>query len=203
MRRLLRAYISACHAIAYAHSRGVLHRDPKPANILLGEFGEVAVADWGLAKIMGETEGTNRVTLTEATNANLSHHGQIVGTPAYMAPEMARYEAEQVDQQTDVYTLGATLFHVLTGRPPFQGGTAFEIFKQLAQAGPPPDVLAVNPAAPPALAAISARAMAAAKQDRYPSATELARDVQCWLDGEPVSAYPSTGWRRWLRWLTG
>ncbi len=120
-----------CQTLAYAHAQGIIHRDLKPLNIMVGAFGEVQVMDWGLSKVMGTADGVTAPgeasAAPEATGA-----GQVLGTPAYMAPEQARGETDRLDARCDVFGLGAILCTILTGRPPYVGGDAREV---LARAG--------------------------------------------------------------------
>jgi serine/threonine protein kinase len=211
-RRLLTAFVAACSALAHAHRRGVIHRDPKSANILLGEGDEVLVADWGLAKLLGkeeedrpaldvsdwlleEEEGDRpALEVSDWAEVGTTQTGAVLGTPAYMSPEQAQGCANQVDARSDIYVLGAVLFEILTGRPPGQGATALETIHRLVTEGPP-RARAVKPTVPRELDAVCARAMARVPADRYASAADLGRDVERWLAGEPVSVYPES----WLR----
>ena len=182
--------LAVADAIAYAHHEGVIHRDLKPKNVLVGDFGETVVIDWGLAKDLAAT-GADDVAESE--------HGKVVGTPAYMPPEQARGHA--VDARTDVYALGALLFHVLAGRPPITGRDHEEVLARLV-AGPLPSLAATQPDVPADLLAIVAKAMAFAPGDRYPSARELADDLRQFQTGQLVGAHRySIGQlaRRWLR----
>lgn len=206
LRRLLRAFVGACNGVTFAHSRGVLHRDPKPANIILGNNGEVVVVDWGLAKVQGDQSGqaseVRKVVLGEWADPGLTAEGDIMGTPAYMAPEMVQGRHDLVDARTDVYVLGAGLFEVLTGQTPYQGQYVNQIFDAILTFEPPRP-RSVNPSVPPPLNAICARAMARQREDRYLSAAELGQDVERWLNGEPVSVYPESFLKRWGRRLRG
>ena len=121
LRRLLTLFISTCQAVSYAHNRGVVHRDLKPENIAVGEFGELMVLDWGLAKVLGEPDAeTSRAAVTIADGIDLGQtmQGRIMGTPGYMAPEQASGETDAIEPRTDVYSLGAMLFEILTGEAP-------------------------------------------------------------------------------------
>ena len=206
LRRLLRAFVSACDGIAFAHSRGVLHRDPKPANIMLGDNGEVFVVDWGLAKILspsGSIEGeVMGVALTEGANTYDTHEGSIMGTPAYMSPEMAEGNHALVDARTDIYVLGAGLFHLLTGRTRHHGRSMSETLASILHE-PIPSIRSINATVPRELDAICARATAQRREDRYATASELGKDIERWLEGEPVSAYPESLLRRLGRSLWG
>ena len=133
---LLQLFIQICNAIGFAHSKGVIHRDLKPANIMLGGFGEVVVMDWGLAKIMdSEVADFNRnsVETLRGTSGNKTLSGSIIGTPAYMPPEQARGEIEKLDQTSDIYSLGAILYEILSLRPPFYGRDIAEILTAVIQ----------------------------------------------------------------------
>jgi serine/threonine protein kinase len=195
LRRLLTAFVAACRALAYAHSRGVIHRDPKPANILLGEGDEVLVADWGLARLPGQQEEeVPRVEITWQADIGATQTGAVMGTPAYMAPEQATGRAATIDARSDIYVLGAVLFEILTGQPPHRGATPMETLVSVVEESTP-RARAVRPSVPAALDAVCARAMAREPGDRYAGAAELAQDVENWLAGQPVSVYPES----WLR----
>src|SRR5262245_56231875 len=199
---LLQAFVQVCQAVAYAHDRGVIHRDLKGQNVVLGDYGEVIVLDWGLAKLVGQPEGSTplpAVTLEPAETHDPSLPGTLLGTPSYMAPEQAAGRQDLVDRRTDVYGLGAMLYEVLTGRPPFTGSDKEEVRRQVGTA-PPAHPCAVCPSAPPALAAVCLRALAKEPGQRYASALELAEEVRRWLADEPVRAYPEPWGRRLVRW---
>jgi len=208
--QLLNAFVDICNALAYAGSRGVVHRDLKPSNIMLGDFGRVLVLDWGLAKEVGEQDSDqDREDAEDSVIADVHEtaHGQIKGTLAYMAPEQAAGRPDLVDERTDVYGLGAILFAVLTGRAPHKGDQAgntakdtMELLKRIS-AGEVPRPRLVDASVPRALDAICVHAMANERSDRYPTAEELARDVQRWLADEPVSVYPEPWRQRFGRWL--
>src|SRR5262249_11176450 len=128
LRQLLGRFIDVCQAIAYAHSRGVIHRDLKPANILLGPYGETLVVDWGLAKVVGRDDPPPQpaaeLTLRPASHSGSSETvaGTAMGTPAYMSPEQAEGRLERIGPASDIYSLGATLYCLVTGRPPLNDG---------------------------------------------------------------------------------
>jgi serine/threonine protein kinase len=207
-RRLLSRFLDVCNAVAYAHSRGVLHRDIKPGNILLGPYGETLVVDWGLAKIIGRNdpgaddtsaEPTLRPHSASGTGETLA--GTALCTPAYMSPEQAEGRLDLLGPASDVYSLGATLYIVLTGRAPFDGRNAAEVLPKV-QRGEFARPRAVNASIPKPLEAICAKAMALKPADRYASPRALAEDIEHWLADEPVTAYPEP-WpdraRRWSR----
>jgi WD40 repeat protein/tRNA A-37 threonylcarbamoyl transferase component Bud32 len=188
---LLNAFVSVCQTVAYAHARGIVHRDLKPENVALGDFGEVVVLDWGFAKDTRAGEET-QARVADATLATprlaspaASVAGQVLGTPAYMAPEQAG--GGPTDERTDVYGLGAILYEALTGRPPYLGEEAGDVLRQVRHGSPPrPGAIA---RVPPALEAICLKALTREPAARYPSASEVAREVQHWLADEPVAAY--------------
>jgi eukaryotic-like serine/threonine-protein kinase len=208
LRKLLRRFTDVCNAIAYAHSRGVLHRDIKPGNILLGPYGETLVVDWGLAKIIGRAEAgagdpgaesTPRPPSASGTGETVP--GTALGTPAYMSPEQAEGRLDLLGPRSDVYSLGATLYVVLTGRAPFDGSDAAEVLLKV-QRGEFAIPRAVDASIPKPLDAICLKAMALKQADRYASPRALADDIEHWLADEPVMAYPDP-WpdraRRWSR----
>jgi eukaryotic-like serine/threonine-protein kinase len=200
---LLNAFVNVCNTIAYANARGVIHRDLKGQNVVLGDYGEVIVLDWGLAKVIGVHEGNDvaaRLGLNRVEpGPDQTMAGLILGTPAFMAPEQAAGLHESIDQRTDVYGLGAILFGILTDRPPYVGSNNIEILQRSREAKLP-RVEDVAPSAPPALAAICAKAMSRRPDDRYPSASALALEIQHWLADEPVLAYREPLPGRLQRW---
>jgi len=183
---LLNAFVTVCNTIAYAHSRGVIHRDLKGENVVLGDFGEVVVLDWGLAKLIGRrgeaVDPSIVVDFTGADAVGLTVHGQAMGTPAYMAPEQASGHLD-INQQTDIYGLGAILYEVLTGHPPFSGPDTHEVLRKVREEQPSPP-RAYWAEVPPALEAICIRALAKSPTDRFASAGELATAVQSWQEVE-------------------
>ncbi|QEH31636.1 Serine/threonine-protein kinase PknD [Aquisphaera giovannonii] len=268
--KLLGAFVGVCHAIAYAHSRGFIHRDLKGQNVVLGDFGEVIVLDWGLAKKVGPDPlaaapgrpeaaapdeapvvlpkpGTPTLAdgprnghagpngqdhaltaamlgdLTLPPDGDATHPpdgtvlqsgpgfhvlpgpvdvtqcGQILGTPAYMAPEQAEGRHEKTGRWTDVYGLGAILYEVLTGQPPFHAKTTSELLRKV-RLDPPPPPRKIHAGVPPALEAVCLKAMAKDPAGRYGSATELAQEVQRYIADEPVDAYDEPWTRRAARW---
>jgi serine/threonine-protein kinase len=200
LRGLLRRFVDVCNAVAYAHSRGVIHRDIKPANIMLGEFGETLVVDWGLAKLRESEEQGSEGSVRPASAASMmaTMQGASVGTPAYMPPEQVLGEHEQVGPHSDVYSLGATLYHLLTGQVPFSGAALEDVLEKVVKGDYPParKVKAV----PAALEAVCGRAMAVDPGQRYESARALAEEVERWLADEPVQAYREPLADRVRRW---
>jgi tRNA A-37 threonylcarbamoyl transferase component Bud32/predicted RNA-binding Zn-ribbon protein involved in translation (DUF1610 family) len=199
---LLSAFINVCNAVAYAHSRGVIHRDLKGANVILGDFGEAVVLDWGLAKVMSSVEANEQappVVVECAADRQVTMEGQAIGTPAYMAPEQARGRLDQIRERTDVYGLGTILYEILTGEPPFKGADTQELLRQVKEEEPRRP-RQVAPGTASALEAICLKAMSKRSKDRYASAGDLAADVQRWLADEPVTAYREPLPRKLARW---
>jgi serine/threonine-protein kinase len=192
-RGLLRRFVEVCQTLAYAHSKGVVHRDLKPANIMLGDFGETLVLDWGLAKVVGPGPPAGGTEPGEAApgpgeGAAQTQAGQVLGTPAYMSPEQAEGDPAAAGPATDIYALGAILYTLLAGAPPYRGGGAADVLARV-RAGPPPRPSQVGRGAPRALEAVCLRAMARAAPGRYATAADLAQEVERWLGHEPVQAY--------------
>ena len=183
---LLDSFVDACQAVAYAHARGVIHRDIKPGNIMLGDFGETLLLDWGLAKIHGSADIPS--SDSGETDAGKTQAGAVMGTPVYMAPEQAEGDTAHVNERSDVYGLGAVLYEIVAGCPPYTGATSREILSRVIKEAPR-DAVSVDPLAPKELAAIAARAMARSPSDRFASASELGSQVQAFRDGKMVTAY--------------
>ncbi len=196
LRGLLRRFLDVCEALGYAHSRRIVHRDVKPDNVMLGPFGETLVVDWGLAKALDRTDDNTPAAMSaegplrpqSADSSAPTVIGSAIGTPAYMSPEQAEGDIESLGPPTDVYSLGATLYHLLTGQPPFTDRNVYTMLIKVKQ-GEFPRPRSVNPAVHPALEAITLKAMANEIADRYPSCRALADDLERWLADEPVSVY--------------
>ncbi len=209
IRRLLTDFVSICQAIGHAHSRKVIHRDLKPENVAIDSFGQVIVIDWGIAKVLDELETTDTLAhpLSEDGAEQSTMHGQVLGTPMYMAPEQASGRIDELDERTDIYGLGAILFAILTGYGPHERtsvtqdtGVRRDVLSAIASQ-PTPVAHDANPDADPALSAICAKAMARKRYARYQTASELAEDVQRWMAGERVSAYREKTSQRIARWV--
>jgi serine/threonine protein kinase len=222
-RRLLRRFIDVCNALEYAHAQGIAHRDLKPGNIMLGEYGETLVVDWGLAKSFVEpdaesepgtsnsmasaTDGSMSATTPRSRLARLSDDGSLqtmagasVGTPQFMSPEQARGLEDEVDSLSDIYSLGATLYCIVTGAGAFTGKSVDEVIQQVIRGKfPPPKV--TNSEVPTPLNAICLKAMARLPSERYPSAKALADDIEHWLADEPIEAYQETRRELFNRWV--
>jgi serine/threonine protein kinase len=205
-RQLLNRFIAVCNTMGYAHGRGVLHRDLKPGNIMLGPYGETQVVDWGLAKTFDKPEGSSAAGepplqfVASGNDSDLTQLGRAMGTPAYMSPEQAAGRLDQVGPASDIYSLGATLYCLLTGEPPFSGTEVGLILAQvqMGEFRPPRQI---KRDVPVALEAICRKAMALQPADRYASTLALATDIEHWLADEPVSAYREPLWLRSGRWL--
>lgn len=223
--KLLQQFVAICNALAFAHSRGVIHRDLKPQNVMLGDFGETLVLDWGLAKIVGsaeklvpvhtgegrETDASDAITISQSavrssvfsnvrSEASQTVMGSVMGTPAYMPPEQALGNLQELDACSDIYSLGAILYEVLTGRQPIEKGTVTEMLARVVEGLVPPP-RAIDATIPRPLEAIAVKAMSVTKTDRYATALDLARDVENYLADEQVSAYPEPWPLRAKRWM--
>ncbi|MEK7467913.1 MAG: bifunctional serine/threonine-protein kinase/formylglycine-generating enzyme family protein [Planctomycetota bacterium] len=209
--RLLAVFQDVCLGMAFAHSKGVIHRDLKPSNVMVGEFGETLIVDWGIAKVRGEAPSplpqkprptpTVRPNDPSATvvlasdDSSITLEGDVVGTPAYMAPEQADGRVAEMDERSDTWSLGAILYEILTLRAPFEAESAAAVLERVraGKVEPPSQRLkrqppieaarAVCPEIPPELDAIVLKAMARRRDDRFGSAMDLHRDIQLYLEG--------------------
>ncbi len=207
LRALLTRFVAVCNTIAYAHSRGVIHRDIKPSNIMLGKYGETLVVDWGMAKsgTYGPTRSATEdlpepMLVPSLADAIETQAGAAMGTPSYMSPEQASGRLDLLGAASDIYSLGATLYTLLTGHPPIEGKKTAEVLRK-AQRGEwlPPRQVKSN--VPPGLEAVCRKAMAPLPSARYSTALALAADVERWLADEPVSAWREPFRLRAGRWM--
>jgi hypothetical protein len=178
--------VDSAQAIAHAHARGIVHRDIKPSNILVGDLGETVVIDWGLAKVIGEPEDTTARPLVDLSDSLKTRAGIVYGTPGFMAPEQLR--GAPVNPQCDVYALGATLYHLLSRKPPHHAKTADEMMKA-AVAAPPTPIRELVEGVPPDLSTIVDKALAHDPRVRYQDARALALDLQRFLTGQLVASH--------------
>lgn len=214
-RELLYRFVAVCNTMAFAHSRGVIHRDLKPTNIMLGEFGETLIVDWGLAKLVtvkptAQTEAQTSVAKTDpppentattvplAASRNLTGEGDLLGTPAYMPPEQAQGDLEKLGPAADIYALGVILYEILTGQRPHRGTPAEIVQLLLTEAPQRPS--RVRAGVPRSLEAVCLKTLAYQPGDRYATALELAADVERWLNDEPVSVLAEPLAARLGRW---
>lgn len=223
--RLLLIFRKVCDAIAFAHSKGVLHRDLKPENVMVGEFGEVLVMDWGLAKWKGQSEADleRRKAAASISSEVLSSlpslqtlDGSVMGTPQYMSPEQARGQIDELDERSDIFSLGGILYAILTLRPPVEGQTLEEVLSKVTSGqitspsewqvssqakgkarskGDVLDARLIKPLphvssgrVPPALSAVVMKALRLAKEDRYPTVAHLSADIEAYQGGFATSA---------------
>src|SRR2546430_14924906 len=187
IRRAAELIAKLARTVSYAHEHGVLHRDIKPGNILLDTKGEPHLTDFGLARLV-ETESTVTRTL------------EVLGTPSYMAPEQAAGKNTQLTSATDVYGLGAVFYQLLTGHPPFAGGTTYETIKLLLETEPRQPRL-LNPKIDRDLSTICLKSLQKDPQRRYASAVALAEDLERWLKHEPIQARRIGVFTRGKKWL--
>lgn len=201
-RSLLASFISVCHTLSYAHNRGILHRDVKPQNIMLGRYGETLVVDWGLAIpfMRGDrAKASGEETLTPESSGSQLSSGNAVGTPAYMSPEQSHPDIA-LTPAADIYSLGATLYKILTGMVPFSGRSSSEVLDKVRRSDfPAPCRVQSN--VPRALEAICVKAMSYNPEQRYALAADMGTDLERWLADEPVKAYQETRWEQTQRFI--
>jgi serine/threonine protein kinase len=219
--RLLNIFVNVCHGLAYAHSRGVVHRDLKPANLMIGDFGEVYVMDWGLAKVLKgrqtseppvpgapcapsfaqpsqniSARRSSAVETSREVEADLTQEGSVLGTPMYMPPEQASGKLQVMDQRSDIYSLGAILYEMLTLQPPVdkEGGYLAILMRVMQGEIVPPEQRTPARAGqiPRELSAVAMKAMAKDPASRYPNAEALRKDIERFQEGRSVSAKEDT-----------
>ena len=206
LRELLRHYVSICQTLAYVHKKGVIHRDLKPSNIMLGDYGETLLIDWGLARAAGRPlpeELDPDLSIFEPSSGWAEQTRGIAGTPGYMAPEQFAGNGGEITAASDIYASGVVLYEILTGRGPFHFQKSSGNLEWLKEATLRGDFLSpreVNPSVPRPLDAICCKAMSLNPRDRYPSAEALAEEIKRWQDDEPVEALPETWRSRLARW---
>ncbi len=221
--RVLGLLLKVCEALSYAHAKGVIHRDLKPANVMVGRYGEVYVMDWGLAKIPGRADEKDlrvrpelALSTSEVRSERHDHAGEmpdsplytmdgdVVGTPAYMSPEQAAGRVSEMGPPSDVYALGAMLYHLIAGHMPYVPPGArlnnYAVWSHV-QAGPPGPLEEKAPGAPAELVALCEKAMARQVQDRYADMTALAEDLSAYVEGRVVHAYETGAVAEFRKWV--
>ena len=217
--RLLTVFRKICDAMAFAHAKGIIHRDLKPENVMVGEFGEVLVMDWGLAKGIGEAAERGASTPTIATtDFGMTMEGEVMGTPQYMSPEQAQGMVAELDERSDVYSLGGILYAILTLRPPIDGSSLEEVLGKVKSGGinsmstrrgkavagrrhrhATPDAMGTE--VPKALEAVTLKAMSLDRDNRYPSVEVFAGDIEFYQNGFATSAEHASAWKRARLWM--
>ncbi|MBU1238180.1 serine/threonine protein kinase, partial [Myxococcota bacterium] len=203
---LLPHFRDCCNAIAYAHARGVIHRDLKPGNIMIGEFGETIVLDWGLAKVLGERDSEasrleGNLEQLRQVDSEKTVAGATMGTPVYMPPEQALGKIDEIDQLSDEYSLGVVLFEIITGKKPYKGANAFDVLLKVVS-DPIPSVRELEPGVPRELEAILTKATQKDRESRYQTVRELVSDVEKYMSGDRIAAYDYSSFellRRFVR----
>ncbi|MBD3322515.1 MAG: protein kinase, partial [Chitinivibrionales bacterium] len=204
---LIDIFLDICNAVSFAHSKGIIHRDLKPSNIMIGDFGEVQVMDWGLAKMISPNDDSSDIEKSLAASKtgffNLADgfhehesDGKIWGTIAYMPPEQAKGKIDEIDQRSDIFSLGAILYEMLTLNPPIQGTTPKEMIQKARKA----EIIPIDACVPPSwnlpaeLTAIATKALALRKADRYQTVENLKNDIDLFLENKPISAKEDSAW---------
>ena len=206
-RRALEVLLKVADTMAFAHAHCVIHRDLKPGNVMVGEFGEVVVVDWGLARVRAHASDTvqdGSARADEATSPLATLDGDVLGTPAYMPPEQAAGRQDEIGPASDVYALGAMLYQVLSGRAPYSDPEATPTSREVIERvriGAPEPLARIAPHAPRELVAVVQRAMRREPGERYPSAAEFSADLRAYLEQRIVLAHGNRPWVRVRKWV--
>lgn len=208
--RALNLMLRICEAVSYAHAKGVVHRDLKPGNVMVGRFGETYVMDWGLARVKDAivertfARSARRMASSGDSTQPWTLEGDVVGTPYFMPPEQARGETEKIGPQVDVYAIGAMLYQLIAGKMPFEipGGsnTPTEVLARVLD-GPPDRLETLSPETPAALIAIVEKAMERERENRYPSVIALADDLRAFLEDRVVKAHATGAIAELVTWI--
>lgn len=202
---VLRKFHAVCDAVGFAHAHSVIHRDLKPQNIMVGSFGEVLVLDWGVAKVVHQSttefpvpDNSRRTSnnLNSAQSKVETMNGTIIGTESYMSPEQSAGQIDELDARSDIYSLGAMLYFLLTRRNPAPSTLESQGIQQLAVS-----LRAINPQISKGAAAVCQKAMSRSKGARYQTVKEFSEEIERLLDSEPVLAYKENLFEKLLRWL--
>ena len=213
----LEVIIKVCETVAHAHSRSVIHRDLKPSNVMVGRCGRVYVMDWGLAKVIGRGDRCGRRSRMNVDAESLTRwdasardatplmtlDGNVLGTPSYMSPEQAQGNIEDLGPRSDVYSVGAMLYTLLTGYMPYvrpHARVTAQTILVAARNGPPPPIADLDPGAPPELVAICDKAMARKIEDRYADMNAVIQDLRAYLESRVVSVYRTGIFARCIKW---
>jgi eukaryotic-like serine/threonine-protein kinase len=189
LQSLLDIFIKICDAVAYAHSKGILHLDLKPSNIQIGNYGEVLVCDWGLAKVLEAADDTVETELDPCLYNDITLDGTIKGTPGFMAPEQVDHKLGEKDRRTDIYALGGILYTLLTKRAPVERDSVQDVLNETINGNiTPPSSLELKANIPLSLEAVAMKALEKKPQDRYQKVQELRNDIHKWLGGFATSA---------------
>ncbi len=205
--KILNIFLKICDGIAYAHSQGIIHRDLKPDNIMVGDFGEVYVMDWGLAKVMGADKDQWRSGLVinnqdGKTDTMKTMTGSVVGTPAYMPPEQSLGLVEEMDERSDIYSLGALLYELLSLEPPFIGDNPWDILAQISKVEPsPPSGHPQGRSISVELDSIVMKCLQKHKENRYQTVKELKHEIELFLSGRPIGAIQYNLWQVFAKWV--
>ncbi|MEI6715449.1 MAG: protein kinase [Verrucomicrobiota bacterium] len=213
--RLLTAFRKVCDAMSFAHSKGILHRDLKPENVMLGEFGEVLVMDWGLAKVIGEAAPETAPTGSGVSgDFSMTMEGEVMGTPQYMSPEQAEGKIGELDERSDIYGLGGILYAILTLRAPIEGTSLEEVLTKVkrgeissmtsrsqktgSERSKRRAATPLGKEVPQELRAVTMKALAKNPKDRYAAVPDLERDVESYLNGFATRAESASYFRKLL-----